>query len=101
MDRGQAAAFTGALDRPPSSTWEIMNPREYERARVPTVPYLPNIHPLLDATYRPYDIGQVGQLDVHILTNLFGGEKASVDLTPAWDGGIYWAGQKLNATPAE
>jgi len=38
---------------------------------------------------------------VHILTNLFGGEKASVDLTPAWDGGIYWAGQRLNATPAE
>jgi len=101
MDRGQAAAFTGALDRPPSSTWEIMNPREYERARVPSVPYLPNIHPLLDATYRPYDIGQVGELDVHILTNLFGGEKASVDLTPAWDGGIYWAGQRLNATPAE
>lgn len=101
MDRGQAAAFTGALDRPPSSTWEIMNPREYERARVPSVPYLPNIHPLLDATYRPYDIGQVGELDVHILANLFGGEKASADLTPAWDGGIYWAGQRLNATPAE
>lgn len=101
MDRGQAAAFTGALDRPPTSTWEIMNPREYERSRVPSVPYLPNIHPLLDATYRPYDIGQVGELDVHILANLFGGEKASVDLTPAWDGGIYWAGQKLNAIPAE
>lgn len=101
MDRGQAAAFTGALDRPPTSTWEIMNPREYERGHVPSVPYLPNIHPLLDAAYRPYDIGQVGELDVHILTNLFGGEKASVDLTPAWDGGIYWAGQKLKATPAE
>jgi hypothetical protein len=101
MDRGQAAAFTGALDRPPSSTWEIMNPREYERGHVPSVPYLPDIHPLLDATYRPYDIGQVGELDVQILANLFGGEKAGRDLTPAWDGGIYWAGQRLNATPAE
>jgi hypothetical protein len=101
MDRGQAAAFTGALDRPPSSTWEIMNPREYERGHLASVPYLPDIHALLDAKYRPYDIGQVGALDVQILANLFGGEKAARDLTPAWDGGIYWAGQRLNATPAE
>jgi hypothetical protein len=101
MDRGQDAAFTGALDRPPSSTWEIMNPREYEHGHVPSIPSLPDIHPLLDATYRPYDIGQVGELDVHILANLFGSEGAARDLTPAWDGGIYWAGQRLDATPAQ
>ncbi len=98
MDRGQTAAFTGALDRPPSSSWEIMNPREYEKGHVAPIPYLPDIHPLVDGTYRPYDIGQVGQLDVHILTGLFGGESAARDLTPAWDGGIYWAGQRLSAT---
>jgi hypothetical protein len=101
MDRGQAAAFTGALDRPPSSSWEIMNPREYEKGHVSKIPYLPDIHPLLDSTYRPYDIGQVGQLDLHILTGLFGGDRAASDLTPAWDGGIYWAGQKLSATTPE
>lgn len=101
MDRGQTAAFTGALDRPPSSSWEIMNPREYEQGHVPSIPYLPDIHPLVDKTYRPYDIGQVGQLDLHILSGLFGGDRAARDLTPAWDGGIYWAGQRLNATPAE
>jgi hypothetical protein len=101
MDRGQTAAFTGALDRPPSSSWEIMNPREYEQGHVPSIPYLPDIHALVDKTYRPYDIGQVGQLDLHILAGLFGGEDAARDLTPAWDGGIYWAGQRLNATPAE
>lgn len=101
MDRGQNAAFLGALDRPPSSSWEIMNPREYEQGHVPPIPYLPDIHPLVDGTYRPYDIGQVGQLDVHILAGLFGGEGAARDLTPAWDGGLYWAGQRLNATSAE
>jgi hypothetical protein len=102
MDRGQAAAFAGALDRPPTSTWEIINPREYEKGHVPTVPLLPDIHPLLDETYRPYDVGQVGQLDLHILAGLFGGDNAARDLTPAWDGGFYWAGQKLSAkTPAE
>jgi hypothetical protein len=97
MDQGQAAAFAGALDRPPSSSWEIINPREYEKQHVPAVPLLPNIHPLVDKLYKPYDIGQVGQLDVHILTELFGGEQTASDLTPAWDGGIYWAGQRLSA----
>jgi hypothetical protein len=102
MDQGQAAAFTGALDQPPSSSWEILNPREYENRRAPSVPLLPNIHPLVDALYKPYDIGQIGQLDLRILTQLFGGEQAASDLTPAWDGGIYWAGQRRGAkTPAE
>jgi hypothetical protein len=69
---------------------------------VPAVPLLPNIHPLVDKLYKPYDIGQVGQLDVHILTELFGGEQAAGNLTPAWDGGLYWAGQRLSAkTQAE
>ena len=102
MDQGQAAAFTGALDHPPSSSWEIINPREYEKHHVPAVPLLPDIHPLVDKLYQPYDIGQVGQLDVHILTALFGGDEASRNLTPAWNGGLYWAGQLRSAkTSAE
>ncbi len=101
MDQGQTAAFAGALDRPPSSSWEIMNPREYEKGHHAAIPLLPNIHPLLDAEYKPYDIGQVGQLDVHILAGIFGGDKAAADLTPAWNGGIYWAGQRRAATAVE
>jgi hypothetical protein len=101
MDKGQTAAFAGTLDHPPSSTWEIINPRAYEQHKAPVVPLMPDIHPLVDESYRAYDIGQVGELDLHILTELFGGDAAARDLTPAWDGGIYWAGQRLNATPAE
>jgi hypothetical protein len=102
MDQGQAAAFTGTLDRPPTSTWEIDNPREYERGRSPAVPLLPDIHPLVDKLYQPYDIGQVGELDLHILAELFGGDEAARDLTPAWNGGLYWAGQRRSAKiPAE
>jgi hypothetical protein len=100
MDEGQKAAFAGALDRPPTSTWEIINPREYEKKHIPSVPLLPDIHPLVDADYRPYDIGQVGQLDLHILSELFGGDGAASDLTPAWNGGIYWAGQLRSAKTA-
>jgi hypothetical protein len=97
MDQGRAAAFAGAMDRPPSSSWEIINPREYEKRHVPAVPLLPNIHSLVDKLYKPYDIGQVGQLDLHILAEIFGGDQAARDLTSAWDGGIYWAGQRLSA----
>ena len=76
--------------------------REYEKRHIPAIPLLPDIHPLLDKLYRPYDIGQVGQLDLHILAELFGGDGAASDLTPAWNGGLYWAGQLRSAkTPAD
>jgi hypothetical protein len=102
MDQGQEAAFAGTLDHPPTSSWEIINPREYEKRHVPAVPLLPNIHPLVDKLYKPYDIGQIGQLDLHILTELFGGDQAAGNLTPAWNGGLYWAGQRLSAkTPQD
>ena len=102
MDKGRKAAFEGVLERPPSSSWEVINPRAYEEGRQSPILVLPDIHPLLNKTYKPYDIGQVGQLDLRILAQIFGGEAAARDLTPAWDGGIYWAGQKLSAkTTAE
>jgi hypothetical protein len=63
---------------------------------------MPDSHPLLNKFYKPYDIGQIGQLDLRILAQIYGGEAAARELTPAWDGGIYWAGQKLSAkTPEE
>jgi hypothetical protein len=101
MDQGREAAFAGTLDHPPTSSWEILNPREYEKRRAPAVPLLPNIHPLVDPLYKPYDIGQMGQLDLRILAELFGGEGAARDLTPAWDGGLYWAGQRRSAKTAQ
>ena len=100
MDQGRTAAFAGTMDRPPTSSWEIINPLEYEKKHMPAIPLLPDIHPLVDKLYKPYDIGQIGQLDVHILAELFGGDGAARDLTPAWDGGLYWAGQRLSATTA-
>ncbi len=101
MDKGQTAAFQGTLDQPPTSSWEIMNPRMYEQRMMPPVPLMPDIHPLVDKLYEPYDIGQVGQLDTHILTGILGGEQAARDLTSAWDGGLYWAGQLRAATAAQ
>ena len=93
MDQGRAAAFAGTLDRPPSSSWEILNPREYEQKHRPAVPRMPDIHPLVDKLYQPYDIGQIGQLDQRTMLKLFDGDSAARDLTPAWNGGFYWAGR--------
>jgi hypothetical protein len=97
MDQGRDAAFKGVLDNPPSSTWEIINPRVYEAHKAPAVPLMPDIHPLLDKMYIPYDIGQIGQLDVSIMAKLFAGDQAARNLAPAWNGGIYWAGQLRSA----
>lgn len=93
-----ANAFGGVLDRPPASSFEIMNPHAYERQARVSLLRMPDIHPVIDAQYSPYDIGVMGELDVRILAELFGGNQAAAELTPEWDGGIYYAAQKKSAT---
>ena len=61
---------------------------------------LPDIHPLLDADYTPYDIGVMGELDVRILIELFGGREMADALAPAWNGGVYYAAQRKSAVTA-
>jgi hypothetical protein len=97
QDRGAKGAFAGVLDHPPASSYEIMNPRAYEGGVKVPVLTMPDVHGLLDAEYSPYDVGVMGQLDVRMLTQLFGGEELAAALTPAWDGGIYFAAQKKSA----
>lgn len=94
---GASGAFAGVLDRPPSTSYEIMNPRAYERAAKVPLLTMPDVHGLLDADYAPYDVGVMGQLDVRMLAELFGGPELAAALTPAWDGGIYYAVQKKSA----
>ena len=101
-DRGAAGAFAGTLDRPPDSSWEIMNPKAYEQKRRATLLRMPDIHPLLDADYAPYDIGVMGELDVKMLGEVLGGKGAGADCALAWDGGMYYAAQSRAAkTDAE
>jgi hypothetical protein len=97
-DKGATGAFAGVLDRPPASSFEIMNPRAYERKVKVPVLTMPDVHPLLDAEYSPYDVGVMGSLDVRILSELFGGPQVAAALTPEWNGGIYYAVQK-KSTP--
>jgi hypothetical protein len=101
-DKGEEYAFAGVLDEPPSSSYEIMNPRAYEKRKQVPLLRMPDIHPVLDANYEPYDIGVMGELDVKILTELFGGDAEAAILTPQWNGGLYYAAQAKSAkTPEE
>jgi hypothetical protein len=95
-------AFAGVLDAPPNSSFEIMHPDRYlAHAPVPVM-VMPDIHPILtEAGYEPYDIGVMGELDVRITAELFGGLPLAEALTPNWNGGIYYAAQRKSASPAE
>jgi hypothetical protein len=101
-DKGAQYAFAGVLDRPPSTSYEIMNPTAYERSATAPLLQMPDVHGLLDPDYQPYDIGVMGELDVRILTELFGGPEMAAMLTPQWKGGLYYAVQSRKAlTPAQ
>jgi len=98
---GKDAAFSAALATPPSSTFEILHPNAYmAHAPVPVL-RLPDIHPLLEPDYTPYDVGVMGEFDVRILAELFGGSQIADALTPEWRGGIYYAAQRKAAVTPE
>jgi hypothetical protein len=97
---GKQAAFADVLANPPSSSFEIMHPDAYmAHAAVPVV-RLPDIHPLIDPEFSPYDVGVMGELDVRILVELFGGREMADALAPAWNGGLYYAAQRKSAITA-
>jgi hypothetical protein len=101
MKAGKQAAFADVLANPPSTSFEIMNPGAYMAHTPVPVLRLPDIHPLLDAEYTPYDLGVMGELDVRMLMELFGGREIATALAPAWDGGVYYAAQRKSASTAE
>jgi hypothetical protein len=98
---GKEAAFGAVLANPPSSTFEILHPEAYMAHTPVPVLRLPDIHPLIDAQYTPYDVGVMGEFDVQVLTQLFGGDAIASALAPEWRGGIYYAAQRRTAEAKE
>jgi hypothetical protein len=100
--QGTAKAFAGVLDAPPSSSFEIMTPKAYMAHAAVPVMRLPDLHPMLkEAGYEPYDVGVMGELDVRMTAELFGGRPLAEALAPEWQGGVYLAVQRTKATEAE
>ncbi len=95
--KGTAAAFADVLTRPPGTSWEILHPDDYERGWKPPALTMPDLHPLLDPDWAPYDVGTLGALDVRILGEQLGDRGAGADAALAWDGGLYYAAQARSA----
>ncbi|MGI4828280.1 MAG: hypothetical protein ACRYFU_08855 [Janthinobacterium lividum] len=99
---GTRQAFTGVLESPPSATSQILHPGIYLAHTPVPVLLMPDVHPLLTAAgYEPYDVGVMGELDVRMTAELFGGKPLAEALAPNWAGGIYYAAQRRNATAAQ
>jgi hypothetical protein len=102
LKAGTEKAFTGVLDAPPNTSSEIMHPNDYMARKPEPVLALPDIHPTLEAAgYEPYDVGVMGELDVKMTAELFGGKPLAEALTPQWNGGVYYAAQRKNASEAD
>ena len=99
---GVGKAFAGVLENPPSTSYEIMTPEAYRHHVAVPLMKLPDIHPMLkDAGYDPYDVGVMGELDVRMTAELFGGRPLAEALAPAWNGGVYYAAQRRNMKAAD
>lgn len=97
-DRGTAAAFASVLSKPPGTSYEILHPHFYEQAGIPPLLSMPDLHPLLDGEWAPYDVGVMGALDVRMLAEALAGKGAGADAALSWDGGLYYAAQARTAT---
>ena len=99
---GTQRAFTGVLESPPTATSQILHPEIYLRGQPVPRMILPDLHPMLtEAGFDPYDVGVMGELDVRMTAELFGGKPLAEALAPNWDGGVYYAAQRKSATEAE
>jgi len=96
-DEGKHGAFAGTLNNPPSTSYQVMHPQAYEAHTPMPVLTMPNIHPLLDHDYKPYDVGVMGDLDVRMLLQLTTSDDAANRIASQWDGGIYLVAQKKHA----
>lgn len=99
---GKSAAFAGVLDAPPNTSAEILHPGDYMKKLAEPTLRLPDIHPMLkQAGWEPYDVGVMGELDVRMTAELFGGRQTAMRLAPKWAGGMYYAAQKTAASAAD
>ncbi len=87
---GKEKAFAQALENPPQTTRQIMEPKTYlsgeEIAPVPLVDFKNDLK-----NYDRFDIGAMGEFDVALLVDQYAGTEESKEIYPAWRGGYYYA----------
>ena len=101
LRRGKPGAFASVLQHPPSTSYEVLNPDRFlAHTPVPSLT-LPDVHPLLDPDFEPYDVGALGELDTRIFAEVLGATNDADRFASAWLGGAYYAAQRRSASPAE
>jgi hypothetical protein len=80
------AAFTEAFRRPPVSTQQILHPKKYFDAVMPTRPALPRFS---DRGYKRLVRDTIGELDHSLLIEQFLDEHRAAEIAPHWRGGTY------------
>ncbi|MFC6644503.1 hypothetical protein ACFQBQ_02640 [Granulicella cerasi] len=100
--KGVQRGFAGVLDAPPSASAQVLHPDTYLAKALVPVLHLPDLHPTLKAKgWLPYDVGVMGELDVRMTAELFGGRPLAEALAPNWAGGVYLAAQRKDASEAD
>jgi len=93
---GKELAYADVLSKPPRNTREVMEPKAYIAGETIESLTLPDMHKLLGKGYEPYDVGNVGEFDIHGLMKQFAGEKTAQKLSPKWRGGAYYATERTS-----
>jgi hypothetical protein len=90
---GKQKAFAGVLQNPPHTTRQIMQPETYLAGEKIEPMQVPDFkHDFKD--YQKFDIGAMGEFDVAVLIEQYGGKPLSKQLYPEWRGGYYYAAKR-------
>lgn len=92
---GKERAFAAVFQKPPRSTREIMEPAAYLSNEKLDAMALPEFKKDFK-DYEKFDVGAVGEFDVAILIEQYGGNEAAKRLYPEWRGGYYYAVRPKN-----
>jgi hypothetical protein len=88
---GRQAAFQGAFKRPPLNTHQILQPEAYfKNEKAPRIE-IGDLTPVFGSAYEAYDSGNIGELDVQIMSEDFGRPNDIYTVARKWDGGAYVA----------
>ncbi len=118
VNRGKEGAYAGVFANPPHSTRQVMEPATYLSGEqlAPLTP--PDLDAVVGPGYERYDVGSVGEFDVSVIVQQFGGEgtQAKAERAPGepdgkapakpplwthWRGGYYYAARRKNAASGQ
>ncbi|PSH05065.1 MAG: hypothetical protein CXZ00_02605 [Acidobacteria bacterium] len=87
--RGKQAAFAGIFEHPPVDTRQIMEPATYISGEPqPEIKFVA-LDKVLGPDWRRDDFSGIGEIDLRVILQQWGGPEPAKKLTHAWRGGYY------------